>query len=252
MRSVLFALVLREMLTRFGTRRMGAFWMVFEPILHVAIIMFIFTAIRGREVPGMDFPMYLATGMIPFFMMRNIALRLMDAISANQALFAYQQIKPLDTLIARTIVEFSLYACVYVLVIGALAFWGGYTIALHDPLAWFGALATGLVFSVGLGLVFCVWTQAFPNAKTFIRVMFLPVYLISGVIFPIWNLPQEYLPWLLWNPYLHIIDNLRSSIFVPYPVTYGISYVYPAKVALVTFFAGMALYRLRRHDLVAL
>src|SRR5690606_15186946 len=110
-------------------------------ILHVAIIMFIFTTIRGREVPGMDFPMYLATGMIPFFMMRNIALRLMDAISANQALFAYQQIKPLDTLIARTIVEFSLYACVYVLVVGALGLWGGYDISLHYPLAWFVALA---------------------------------------------------------------------------------------------------------------
>src|SRR3546814_17743997 len=65
------------------------------------------------------------------------------------------------------------------------------------PIAWFAALATGVVFSVGLGLVFCVWTEVFPNSKTFIRVLFLPVYLISGIIFPIWNLPQEYLPWLL-------------------------------------------------------
>jgi len=252
MRSVLFALVLREMLTRFGARRMGAFWMVFEPILHVVIVMFIFTTIRGREVPGMDFPLYLATGMIPFFMMRNIALRLMDAISANQALFAYQQIKPLDTLIARTIVEFSLYACVYVLVVGALGLWAGYDISMHDPLAWFAALATGVVFSAGLGLIFCVWARAFPNAKTFIRVLFLPVYLISGVIFPIWKLPEAYMPWLLWNPYLHVIDNLRSSIFVAYPETYGISFSYPAKAALVVLCLGLAMYRLRRHDLVAL
>ncbi|MBO9356744.1 sugar ABC transporter permease [Bordetella petrii] len=251
-RSVLFALVLREMLTRFGARRMGAFWMLLEPMLHVIILMVIFSTIRAREVPGMDFPIYLLTGMIPFFMMRNLALRLMDAVSANQALFAYQQIKPLDTLVARIIVELSLYACVYVLMLSAMGLWFGYDISMHDPLAWFVALATGVVLSAGLGLIFCVWTQIFPNSRSFIRIMFLPVYLISGIIFPIWSFPQEYLPWILWNPYLHIVDNLRSSIFVAYPRTYGINFSYPAEVALITLFLGLGLYRLRRHNLVAI
>ena len=68
MQDVLFALVLREYLTRFGSRRMGAFWEVFEPMINIAFMMFIFTVIRARSMPGMDMPMFLLTGMIPFFL----------------------------------------------------------------------------------------------------------------------------------------------------------------------------------------
>src|SRR3546814_16418763 len=77
-RAVVFALVLREMQTRFGARRMGAFWMLFEPIAHVILMLFIFGFIRGREVPGMEFPVFFATGIIPFLMLRNLTLRIMD------------------------------------------------------------------------------------------------------------------------------------------------------------------------------
>src|SRR3546814_16879791 len=103
-RAVVFALVLREMQTRFGARRMGAFWMLFEPIAHVILMLFIFGFIRGREVPGMEFPVFFATGIIPFLMLRNLTLRIMDAPNANQALFAYQQIKPFDTLNRKNVV----------------------------------------------------------------------------------------------------------------------------------------------------
>jgi len=250
-RAVVFALVLREMQTRFGARRMGAFWMLFEPIAHVAVMMFIFGFIRGREVPGMEFPVFFATGIIPFLLIRNLTLRIMDAPNANQALFAYQQIKPFDTFIARTIVEFSLFLCVYSIVIGGLGLWLGYDVSMHDPLMWILALATGVMFSFGLGLVLCIVVEAFPNSRTFIRLTFLPLYIISGVIFPIWVLPREYLEWILWNPYLHIISNLRESVFEHYPEVYGISFTYPFSVALVMLFAGMALYRVRRLELMA-
>ena len=247
----MFALVLREMQTRLGKRRMGAFWILFEPIAHVALMMFIFTVIRSRSVPGMEFPVFFATGVIPFLLMRNIAIRLMDAVSANQALFAYQQIKPFDTFIARVIVEFSLSTCVYILVMAGMAIWLGYDISMHDPLRWFVALATGILFSFGLGLVLCVIVEVLPDTRTFIRLVFLPVYLISGIIFPIWNLPREYLEWILWNPYLHIVSNIRSSVFEHYPYVYGISFTYPMEVGLVTLFLGMALYRLRKQELLA-
>ncbi|WP_459618476.1 ABC transporter permease [Bordetella sp. 2513F-2] len=251
-RAVVFALVLREMLTRFGARRMGAFWMLFEPIAHVLLIMVIFGVIRDREVPGMDFPVYLATGLIPFFLMRNIALRLMDGISANQALFAYQQIKPMDTLVARTIVEFSLSACVYTVVILGMGFWFGYDISMADPLRWFVALATGVALSFALGIIFCIYTQFFPGAKTFIRLSFFFLYLMSCVIFPIWAIPTQYLEWVMWNPYLHIIDVLRSSVFEHYPIVHGIDLFYAMKVALVLLFLAMALYRMRRQEMLAL
>lgn len=252
MRSVIFALVLREMQTRFGSRRMGAFWILFEPIAHITVMVFIFTVIRGRQVPGMDFPVFFLAGMVPFFLMRNTALKLMEAVNANKALFAYPAIKPFDTFVARIIVEFSLSACVYVIILLSMGIWFGYEISIHHPLQWFSSLATGVILSFGLGLILCVLVEAMPNSRSFIRLLFMPLYLMSGVLFPVWMMPQQYMPYLLWNPFLHIVDNLRYSIFEFYPRVEGINFEYPNIFAVVCLFIGLALYRLRRRELLSI
>lgn len=249
-KAVIFALVLREFLTRFGSRRMGAFWVLFEPIIQIAVMMFIFTVIRLRSVPGMDMPVFLLTGMVPFFLMRNIALNLMESINANRALFAYPNITILDTYIARVLVELMVSITVYAILVFFLGFWFGYDVSIEYPLEWVAALSIGVLFSFGLGIFFSVITQVMPNAKTFIRLMFLPLYIISGVIFPIWMMPKQFLPWLLWNPFLHIIDNIRSSVFVGYPETPGVNYSYPFSMTVLFLFFALGLYRVRREALL--
>ncbi|WP_245152359.1 ABC transporter permease [Allopusillimonas soli] len=249
---MLFALVLREMQTRLGARRMGWFWILFESAAHIAIMMLIFSTIHGRDVPGMEYSVFLLTGLVPFFLMRNIALKLMDAVNANRALFAYPNIRPFDTFVARTIVEFCLMACVYLLIAGFMALWLDIDVSIHRPLEWIASLSTGIILSFGLGLIFCVIAEVMPNAKTVIRLIFWPLYFVSGIIFPIWAIPSQYMSWLLWNPYLHIFDNVRSATFAHFPHTEGISYLYPLEVAIITLFLGISLYWVRRRELLAI
>lgn len=251
-RAVIFALVLREMRGRFGARRAGIFWFFFEPIAHVLAVMSIYSLIRGRQVPGLEFPVYLITGIVPFLMFKNIMLKGMDAVNANKALFAYKQIKPYDTIVARTIVEFSLMACVYVIVMVALGMWGGYDVSMVDPLRWLAVLGIGVALSFGMALILCVVVDTVPELRIVIRLLFMPLYFISGVIFPIWIIPDEVLKYLLWNPLLHIIDELRQSIFLHYHAAVGINMTYPILITLVVLFLGMALYRARRTHLVAI
>ena len=250
MRDVLFALVLREFLTRFGSRRMGAFWMLFEPAIHIGVLMFIFTVIRVRQVPGMDFPMFLLTGIIPFFLMRNIALQLMNAVDANKALFAYPNIKIFDTFVARVFVELLISSAVYAIFIFILGFWVGYDVTIAYPLQWMYAILIGILFAFGLGIVLAVIVQAAPNSKSLIRLLFMPLYFISGVIFPLWVIPEKYLPWILWNPFAHIVSNIREAVFVSYPHIPGVSHYYPFLCAVIFLFIGIGLYRVRREQLL--
>lgn len=250
MQDVLFALVLREYLTRFGSRRMGAFWEIFEPMSNIAFIMFIFGVIRARSMPGMDFPLFLLTGMIPFFLMRNIIFKLMDSVGANQALFSYPNIKIFDTYIARVLVECSISTIVYSIFIFIFGFWFGYDVFVAYPLEWLFSLLVGILFAFGLGILFSVITQVLPNAKSIIRIMFLPLYLMSGVIFPLWIVPDKYLPWLLWNPFAHIISNIREGVFIHYPGINGVTQTYPLVVTLLVLFTATGLYRIRRERLL--
>jgi capsular polysaccharide transport system permease protein len=250
MRSVVFALVLREMRTRFGKRRMGAFWVFFEPLAHVTVLLFIFSYVRGRTLPGIDFPVFLLTGVVPFLIFKNIALRIMDGVEANKGLFAYRQIKPADTFIARILVEVSLYSVVYAVTLAGMA-WYGFDVSIHSPFEWFLILAMLLAFAFGLGNILCVVGHSFPELKIIIRILFMPLYLLSGVIFPASILPDQILQWLLWNPILHITELIRWSIFEYYPIINGVSPQYVGGVTLIALFVGLWLYRYRRLELVA-
>lgn len=251
-RAVQFALILREMRSKVGAKRFGLFWLLAEPMVHIAIMMTIFSLRRLGEVSSFDYPVFLMAGMVPFFLMRNISLKGMEAVSANKALFAYKQIKPFDTILARTIVEVILYSCVYVILSFVLGFWFGYDVAIHQPLQWLSALCVGLLMSFALALLYCMLVDIVPEVKIFIRMMYLPIYLLSGVLFPIWILPNYIMDWLLWNPYLHLVDKMRLSMFEHYPEHYGVNLDYPLKLTLFLLLVSLALYRVRRLRMVSL
>lgn len=251
-KAVLFALILREMRSRFGKKRFGVFWVFFEPAIQVAFIMMIFSFRNVTVRNGIEFPMFLVSGMIPFFLMRNMATQGMSAVDANRALFAYKQIKPLDPMIARAIIETVISAVVFCIFLFILGFFFGYEITMVDPIKWLAVLSIGLLFSFSLGLILCMIVDVVEELKTVVRILFLPVYLLSGVLYPIWIMPREVMDWLLWNPYLHIIDELRVAMFPHYPVHYGVNLEYPIKVAVVTSLLAFGLYRIRRLKLVAI
>lgn len=251
-KAVLFALVVREVRGRFGADRLGAFWFIFEPLAHISALLAIFSFLRGQVQYGPPFAMFLITGLIPYLLFRNIIMKGMESVSANKALFAYRQIKPIDTILARAIVECALMSCVYMAIIFALGFWGGYDVAIHDPLKWIMVMSIGIAFSIGLALIFCVIGEAMPELKGFIRLLFMPLYFVSGVVIPIWFVPPRFRDWIWWNPFLHLIDGIREATFLNYPKVNGISIEYAAGVSLVTLFFGVVLYRFRREQLLAI
>lgn len=253
LRAVTFALILREMRGRFGLRRFGAFWLVFEPLAHIVALMSLYALIRGgRASNGLDLSLFLITGIIPFLLFKNISMKAMEAVNANKGLFAYRQIKPIDTIVARMVVECALMACVYMMVLFGLGMWGGVDVSMHRPIEWIFVAAIGIAFSFGLGLIFCIVGEAMPEAKTFIRLAYMPLYLLSGIIMPLWMIPERFHKYMLWNPYLHLIDSLRANVFEVYPHTTGVDMWYASFVSLSTLFIGLGLYRVRRLNLVAI
>lgn len=250
-KSVVFALTLREIRGRLNAKRVGAFWILFEPIAHVLGMVLIISVIRGRTIPGFDVPVFLLAGIVPFLLFKNICLKLMEAVSSNKALFSYKQIKPADAFVARVVVECALYACVYALLMACVGFFIGFNVMIAHPLEWLFILAVGVALSLSVGIIMCIIGEAIPELKSFFRLLFLPMYLISGVVYPLWVIPESTLPWITWNPFLHVVDSLRWAVFPNYPSTVGVNPWYPLGVTVVLLFIATGLYRARRKMLVA-
>lgn len=249
-RAVLFALFVRELKTRFGGRWLGVFWVLLEPLAHLIILMLVFGFIRRRVLPGIDFPVFVLTGLVPFFLFKNLALRLMEGIDSNRGLFGYRQVKPIDTLVSRAMLEISIYSTVYLIMLASLGWWGLHFIP-EQPLELMAVSTLLVVAGSALGLLFAVVTDDLPNARSFIRIAFMPLYLLSGVMFPVSSLPPAVLPWLMWNPVLHAIELSRGHFFPQYHVLPQVSAGYVAGFALVVLVVALGLYRVRRHRLLA-
>jgi capsular polysaccharide transport system permease protein len=247
-RAVLVALVIRDLRARVEGRWIGLLWMLMEPLVHVLLILTLI-GVRQRATSSVDFPVFLITGMLPFFIFRNLMRRLPNAVTASRSLFAYRQIKPIDAMLARGIVETGLYSGVYVVALMLLG-WLGHQWFPEAPLELmavsFIVVALGTVF----GILFAVLVHNRPKVETFIGWISYPLYFASGVIFPLHNLSESVRQWLLFNPVLHLVELSRAYFITNYQRLPGVNLVYPLAWTLVVAALALSLYRINRHDLV--
>ncbi len=249
-RAVIFALAMRELRARVGGQWLGLVWLVFEPLSHLLVILLLFTVVRNFSRGDFEAPVFLVTGMLPFFIFRNVALRVGDSIPSNRGLFNYRQVKPFDTMVARTIVEVGLYSSVYLLVLAGLG-WLGYHWLPVAPLELMAISVLLVALAFGVALLIAVAALRRPKVRSFIGLLFIPLYLLSGVLFQVQSAPPEIRDWLLMNPVLHLIELSRYYFIPDYPRMEQVSVRYVAMCTLCTLFLGLALYRVERHRLRA-
>lgn len=249
-KAVIFALFVRELKTRFGHFKGGFVWMLIEPLAHIIIMSLIFSYLRDRHLPGIDFPVFMVSGIVPFLLFKNVAIRVMDGVTSNRALFSFRQVKPMDAFLARTLLDSLLSLTVFAILLTGMS-WIGLDVPFKDPITVLFVYVCLMFGGLGLGMIFCVTTYYMPESKAFIRMLFLPLYLLSGVIYPISRIPHQYHDWLLWNPVLHAVETLRGAFFANYHMTQGVQPIYFIMAMLVVLFLGMSWFFTKRHDLLA-
>ena len=242
------ALFLREIRTRFGKFRLGYFWAILEPSAHLLVLLGIFGFIMHRTMPDISFPVFLLNGIIPYFIFSNITNRSVGAIEANQGLFNYRPVKPIDTIIARALLETVIYAAVYILLMVVVWMAGEYfeVINLLQLVATWGLL---ILFSCGIGLIFMVVGRTLAETQKFLPILLKPLYFISCIMYPLHSIPKDYWPYILWNPIVHAVELSREAVMPGY-VSDGVSLSYLALCSLVTVFTGIALYRNREEAML--
>lgn len=226
-RSVWYALLMRETISRTTADRFGWFWMIAEPMAMVGLMVVIRALLMGSErlIPGAEFIPWLIVGLLGFFVFREGMMRSLGAIEANRGLFSYRQVLPVDPVIARCLVEGMIKTFILIIFIA-----GGvlFEVDLYpdDPLIaildWFSLWLLGF----GAGLVFSVVSCLVPEIGIIIRISLLPLMLISGVILPLNFLPHSVLEVVLYLPIVHGLENLRLSFFSGYHTLQGTSEFY--------------------------
>jgi capsular polysaccharide transport system permease protein len=243
-RDVIYALLLRELSSRFGRSRGGFLWVLFEPIAHLLVPIFIFGFIRQAVMPGIEYPVFLVYGFLPFLLFKAICLQTVNGVNSGQGLLSYRQVLLMDVFIAKAMAHCVIQAIVFILVLSGLAMFG-YEVLPLRPIELSGVLALTAMLGFGLGLVFAALTSLVPDARPVIQVMFMPLYFASGILFPVTRFPDEWVRLLAINPVLHLVEWTRVTGVDGYEPMKYLSLAYPVSLALVLTIIGLMLYRLR-------
>lgn len=243
------ALFLREALARLFDARAAWFWLLIEPVLHIAFISFVLSVIRLRTIGNADVVVWACVGLLAFFFFRRTAVQVSWAVDSSRRLFTYRQVKPFDPAIARALLEAFLLSIISAIVLIGAGLLGYETIA-RDPLLVLQAVFGLWVLGLGYGLIASVLMALVPEMAHVLKIVMLPLYLASGVIFPLQRIPQPYLDWLLYNPIPHALEHARLGFFPYYQTLPGISLGYLYAWAVSLLFLGLVLFRVFDRRLV--
>ena len=247
-KSVVFALFIRELSSRFGRFKLGYVWAVAEPFFTILAFCLIRIAMGSGSIEGLAFPIFFASGMLIYTIFNNIGQAMIGLVESNLALMNYQRIKPMDPLIARSILEIIISAISIFTILGGF-YWAGYSFTWNNTLGFIAVFILISAFSFGVGCIFAVVSLLFQEFKKIAPIVIRPTFFISGIFFSTNSIPEHLLPYLLWNPILHAIELGRDVMFVEYNCAHA-SWSYLSFSTLASLALGLALFQFYQKKLV--
>lgn len=245
--DVITALILRETRTRFGNTYLGYVWALIEPLLWVATFYFIFNFL-GKATPwGTNILSYIATGMITFLTFRQVVMVCMNAIDANKALLFYPQVKPLDLMIARFLLEIGTIGSIFIIIVlcNGLFFgvWG-----VEDIAQIIAALLMVGIFAMGIGMAIGGLALYFDSIRRIVPPLIRVMFFTSGIFFSPSQIPYAMQSILMLNPVTHAIEMVRDGYFVGYKNS-NFDPLYLATTAIISLGLGMTVLHLTKHKM---
>lgn len=227
----IMALVIRELATTNSKAMGGYFWTLLEPIASTAVMSILFSLIMRTPPIGTNFQIFYASGILVFATYRDVLSRVSSAIPASRSLLRYPAILYIDAVIARIIASVMTQIIVmFIIFVGITMIWE--TRTEFNPLYALSAVSSAVVLGIGFGLVNAFILSFVPIWQSIWVTINRPLILISGVIYLHDRVPQPYQDYLWWNPFVHVVGEMRRAffpqyageyIYMPYPFAIGLS-----------------------------
>jgi len=247
MRSIM-ALILREMTTRYGKNPGGYVWALLEPLGSIVILSFAFAMLMRSPSLGNSFVLFYATGFMPFSLYNTLANSVARAISFSSSLLFYPSVTWVDAILARFLLNSLTGSLIsYILLSGILAVIDTRIVLDFPPMV--EAMGLTMLLGLGVGTLNCALGGLFPTWDLIWSIATRPLFIVSGIIFIMEDLPRTVQNILWYNPLIHITGLMRSGFFPMYTPQY-VSQTYVLAIALGTLVMGLILLGRYHRDIL--
>jgi len=210
-RRVLHALVLREILTRYGRHGLGFLWLFLEPMLFSSGVIAVWRIFHEGRTSYALAPFALS-GYATVLVWRNTIVRSTGALEPNRALLHHRNVRVVDLYLARIFLEVaatttSFLVLYSVLMILDLAPWPDDVLMVLLGWGTLCFLSSALALVVG---PLATLNETIERIWHVFSYLFLPA---SGAFTVVAALPSRVQELALWVPTVHCVEMIRQGIF---------------------------------------
>jgi len=210
---VLHALMMRELITRYGRDNLGVLWLVGEPMIFTLGVTTLWSA-AGLTHGGSGIPIvaFAVTGYSSVLMWRNATSQCSAGIEQNKPLLFHRSVLIIDVFLVRIALEvigatssFIFLSCFFIFIgwmpapDNLLMVMGGWFM-----LAWFGS---SLALLIGGGTAFSHLVHRLWHPAAYL------LFPMSGAAFMVEWLPRKLQQVVLFLPMVHGVELLRRGYF---------------------------------------
>jgi capsular polysaccharide transport system permease protein len=209
---VIVALMIRELNTRFGRENIGFLWIVVEPLLFAGLVALVWRAMKGPDVHGVSIVVFVISGYIPLTLFRHSLGRCIKIFDVNSSLLYHRQIKIIDFIVVRFMIEMigSMIAFVF---IGLILWRFG---VFPEPYS-IGHMIAGWIlycmFTLSLCLVAATLSEMSDVLEKVVPVFTYLMIPLSGTFNMVAWLTPGLREVMLWSPPVSGMELMRYGLF---------------------------------------
>ena len=209
---VVKALMIRELTTRFGRENIGFLWLMAEPLLFAGLVGVVWTLMKGSEMHGISVVAFVASGYIPLTFMRHGVSKSANIFVANGALLYHRQVKVLDFVFVRVLIEVIGSMMAFVFIATVLGYFKMFPVPFDV-----GYLLAGWGIYVLFVLSICTVLAPLSEVSELVEKL-IPVTTYIAISFSgafnltSWLAPEAH-SYLMWSPMVSGMELMRYGIF---------------------------------------
>lgn len=247
-RRVIGALMIRELVTRFGRENIGFLWIMVEPLLFAGLVGLVWRFMKGPEEHGISIIAFVASGYIPLTFFRHAVVRSIRVFSVNSSLMYHRQVKVLDFILVRVLIEAIGGTMAFIFISALLIAVGEFPVPAD-----LGAMISGwflyCLFTFSLCLVLAPLSEMSDVLEKFIPVTTYVMIPFSGTFNMVSWLTPEAQDVVWWSPFVHCMELMRYGIFGN-RINAEWNVAVPLAASMILMLIGLAMCRRIRRELV--
>jgi len=213
------ALMMREIITRYGRKGIGFLWLVAEPLMFCSGVLLMWSVLKPEYEHGVRVGPFIMTGYMSLLLFRHIVSYNTMAVQANVGLLYHKIIKPIHIYTSRSIMEFVGASVAFIIVYLFLALFGQVG-APADVLSVYGGWMLLAWMSIGVALIFSSLAIEHEVMERIVPViMYLMIPLSGAFVMAAW-LPDAYRSAYLLVPFPNAVEMIRAGVFGEFVPTY--------------------------------